>query len=104
MQELSCPNSCNGRGNCSQGFCHCLKGYFGRDCSRSKAYHAPLLGTDHPVPFGQLRVYIYELPWQVAFEHGTNLHYTEHDPNYSAYQYFYPILSNDWAVRTEDPW
>jgi hypothetical protein len=40
----------------------------------------------------------------VAFEHSTNLHYTEHDPNYIAYKYFYGSLSIDWAVRTEDPW
>jgi hypothetical protein len=68
VTELSCPNSCNGRGACKQGFCHCALGYFGRDCSRSRAYHPPLLGPDHPVAYGQLKIYVYELPWQVRMQ------------------------------------
>ncbi len=66
MEEFSCPNNCNRRGTCRQGFCHCKEGYWGRDCSRSKAYAAPALGQDHPVAYGQLKVYVYELPWQVG--------------------------------------
>jgi hypothetical protein len=67
LQRDTCPNSCSGRGTCKQGFCHCDLGYFGRDCSRSRAYHPPLLGPDHPVPYGQLKIYMYELPWQVGW-------------------------------------
>jgi hypothetical protein len=78
----SCPNNCNGRGTCRQGFCHCLKGYFGRDCSRSRAFFPPMLGADHPVPYGQLRVYIYELPWQAAFNLFPNTRGHYHDQIY----------------------
>ena len=65
LERDSCPNQCSNKGTCKQGFCHCELGYFGRDCSRSRAYHPPQLGVDHPVPYGQLKVYMYELPWEV---------------------------------------
>ena len=29
---------CGGRGECLAGFCHCPSGYWGMDCTRSKAY------------------------------------------------------------------
>jgi hypothetical protein len=82
VDPKSCANNCNGRGSCRQGFCHCEKGYFGRDCSRSKAYHPPLLGPDHPVPYGQLKIYVYELPWHVAFNIFPNTRGHFHDQIY----------------------
>jgi hypothetical protein len=51
-----------GRGVCRRGFCHCEKGWWGRDCGRSRAYGAhSALRAVH-----KLRVYAYDLPWQVS--------------------------------------
>ena len=104
----SCPRNCSGRGTCRQGFCHCPTGWFGRDCSRSRAYHPPILGAqacsllafhacsicrssmhgqlrpcqaagmlaagvDHPVHYGDIKIYMYELPWQARTPADTNL-------------------------------
>jgi hypothetical protein len=38
VSEDACVNRCNGRGTCYQGFCKCQAGWFGKDCSRSKAW------------------------------------------------------------------
>jgi hypothetical protein len=59
----SCLHNCNGRGNCTYGFCHCHPGWWGLDCSRSRAY-GPAKGL-HP-PRDRPRVYIYDLPTWVA--------------------------------------
>ncbi len=104
VDPTSCSNNCSSRGTCRQGFCHCQQGWFGHDCSRSNAYHPPLLGADHPVPYGQLRVYIYELPWQKAFNLFPNTRGHYHDQIYVGYQHFHDTLSKDTAIRTEDPW
>ena len=54
-----CPNQCNAKGLCRNGFCHCGEGWMGADCSvrapalvehsRSRQAHTPL-------------VYVYNLP------------------------------------------
>ena len=31
-----CPNACNGRGDCSYGYCFCRGGFFGTDCQNSR--------------------------------------------------------------------
>jgi hypothetical protein len=59
-------NDCNGRGTCVYGFCHCQRGWWGLDCSRSKAY-GPRPGLmpvrDKP------RIYVYEVPTWVSHRH-----------------------------------
>ena len=35
-----CPNSCNGRGLCSFGYCFCQDGFFGPDCQDSQSRHS----------------------------------------------------------------
>jgi hypothetical protein len=79
-----------------QGFCHCQQGYWGLDCSRSKAYGSSK-GL-HPAR-DRLRIYMYELPTWVA--HRPVYEYQE---LYRANMWFLRYLSRDWAVRTENPW
>jgi hypothetical protein len=59
-------NNCTGRGACVYGFCHCQRGWWGLDCSRSKA-HGPRPGLlprrDAP------RIYVYELPTWLSHRH-----------------------------------
>ncbi|KFM24871.1 putative glucuronoxylan glucuronosyltransferase F8H [Auxenochlorella protothecoides] len=31
--EQTCPNQCNGHGECQQGYCKCQDGWFGQDCA-----------------------------------------------------------------------
>ncbi len=75
-QSGVCMNDCSGRGTCRQGFCHCKEGYWGRDCLRSKAYAAPAAAAvaeadahGLPMSYRNLRIYIYDLPWQVRVKH-----------------------------------
>ena len=66
MQADLCASGCSGRGTCRQGFCHCEPGYFGRDCSRSSAFEKPdNYSPLRPMGCNRLRIYVYELPWQV---------------------------------------
>lgn len=60
----ACLNGCQGRGVCRRGFCHCKPGYWGKDCSRSVAY-APHSASSK---LNTLKVYVYELPTELAFE------------------------------------
>ena len=61
-----CPNNCNGRGTCDRGFCHCEAPWFGLDCSRNTTYQA----RPQPPYSGHLKVYVYDLPSEVAFQDG----------------------------------
>lgn len=54
-----------GRGVCRRGFCQCEKGWWGKDCSRSKAYAAH---TGKRLVH-KLNVYAYDLPWEVGEQH-----------------------------------
>jgi hypothetical protein len=94
--EQSCLHNCNGRGHCTYGFCQCQPGWWGRDCSRSKAY-GPAEGL-HP-PRDRVRIYIYELPTWLA--HRPSFVY---DEIYKTHLWFLKLLSSNWTVRTENPW
>jgi hypothetical protein len=86
---------CAGRGTCSFGFCHCQAGWFGKDCSRSKAWGPPGKGHEQAEVAGsrsRLRVYVYELPTWLAFEDEPRLGFNQHDAIYTAYQFFYMQL------------
>jgi hypothetical protein len=58
VYKFACVNQCLGRGTCRGGFCHCQPGYWGKDCSRSKAY-APY---NAPTAVTGLKIYVYEIP------------------------------------------
>lgn len=102
-----CLANCSGVGRCLGGFCHCPPGRWGMDCGRSKAY-APNSSevreaSDTAYERTALKIYRYELPWQV-------LQYREGDdcqPSfnrlYGAFMQFYDRLSSDLVVRTENP-
>lgn len=58
VNKYSCVNQCMGRGTCRGGFCHCRQGYWGKDCSRSKAFPPHNAASSVTT----LKVYVYELP------------------------------------------
>ncbi len=99
--QQSCLHNCNGRGACTYGFCHCQAGWWGRDCSRSKAYAQPDEGSRKLLspPRDRVRIYIYELPSWVL----TTPHYEYHEI-YKTHLWFLKLLSSNWTVRTENPW
>ncbi len=61
-----CPRDCSGRGTCDRGFCHCRPGWFGLDCSKNTTYQA----RPQPPYSGHLKVFVYDLPSEVAFQDG----------------------------------
>ncbi|KAF8062027.1 glucuronosyltransferase [Scenedesmus sp. PABB004] len=100
VHKASCLNQCLGRGVCRGGFCHCQPGFWGRDCSRARAY-APHNAHSSVTA---LRVYAYELPTHLAFDMERFVGFQGHDPGYIAYKGFISGFMADWAVRTENPW
>uniref|UniRef100_A0A7R9YSL4 EGF-like domain-containing protein n=1 Tax=Chlamydomonas euryale TaxID=1486919 RepID=A0A7R9YSL4_9CHLO len=106
--DQACRNKCSGRGECFAGFCKCETGYWGIDCSRSKAY-APdpsLPNQIHSVAYNRtaLRIYKYELPWHIAFPAELDDGMAFIDYAYSTDDRFNERFSSDWAVRTENPY
>ena len=79
-----CLVGCSGRGKCVRGFCHCRPPYYGLGCLKGrpergqKQQHPPhAAGHEHGQQHQQhiparsrLRVYMYDLPWDVAFQEG----------------------------------
>ncbi|GFR41319.1 hypothetical protein Agub_g2003 [Astrephomene gubernaculifera] len=60
-----CFNSCNNRGKCVSGFCHCHPGFWGMDCSLSRGPDGgvELLAGQGYVPRREgPKIYVYELP------------------------------------------
>jgi len=65
LADAPCLNKCNDRGVCVQGFCQCLPGHFGTDCSLSlddNGMPQILQGTSYTTRAKRPWVYIYELP------------------------------------------
>lgn len=86
-------------GKCKSGFCHCDKGWWGTGCTRSKAY--ALAPHSRAVPSRtQLRIYMYDLPADVAYAGEFDDGATTRDAMYTAYEYFFKYFLTDWAVRT----
>ena len=64
-QDNPCVNGCSGRGECQTGWCRCLPGYYGSDCSLSlDAGGKPqlLAGTGYQRRKRRPSIYVYELP------------------------------------------
>ncbi|GIL43551.1 hypothetical protein Vafri_1253 [Volvox africanus] len=59
-----CFNSCNQRGRCVAGICHCQPGYWGMDCSLSWGPDGKvqLLEGNYVPRKDGLKIYVYELP------------------------------------------
>jgi hypothetical protein len=81
--ELACLADCSGRGTCVRGFCHCQPGYYGTGClkevSAQAAQQQEQQGQQEQGQEQQegelgsrthLKIYMYDLPWQVAFQDG----------------------------------
>lgn len=63
VDSTLCPNACSGRGQCMRGFCHCKRGWFGLDCSRS---HAATPRPENVPSRKRPVVYVYELPHSLS--------------------------------------
>eukprot|EP00878_Enallax_costatus_P016506 GHUV01017315.1.p1 GENE.GHUV01017315.1~~GHUV01017315.1.p1 ORF type:complete len:576 (+),score=57.68 GHUV01017315.1:463-2190(+) len=100
VHKPSCVNMCMNRGICRGGFCHCKPGWWGKDCSRSKAF-APHNAHSSVTA---LKIYAYELPTHLAYDMERFVGFQGHDPTYIAYKGFISGFMNDWTVRTENPW
>lgn len=100
VYKHACINQCMGRGTCRGGFCHCQPGYWGKDCSRSRAY--PPHNAHSSIT--ALKIYVYELPTHLSFDMEQYVGFPGHDPTYIAYKGFMAGLLHDWTVRTENPW
>ncbi|MEW5317115.1 MAG: hypothetical protein WDW38_008443 [Sanguina aurantia] len=69
-QVAPCLNSCNLRGTCVGGFCHCLPGHFGADCALSVDESGEMLllaGQNYTQRLRGPRIYVYELPSSMAW-------------------------------------
>ena len=61
----ACLNSCNKKGKCISGFCHCEKGHYGADCSLSlddDGKPALLADSGYKTRSKGPKIYVYELP------------------------------------------
>ncbi len=63
---------CSGRGRFIAGWCHCDPGYWGVECTRSKAWEPdpsePLEAQGLAFARTSVRVYVYEFPWQIVHQ------------------------------------
>ncbi|WIA23466.1 hypothetical protein OEZ85_000212 [Tetradesmus obliquus] len=99
--QHACWNNCQGRGVCRRGFCHCQKGWWGKDCGRSRAFGAHSARR----AVHKLRVYAYDLPWELAYQPEYHVGWRDHDQIYMAWQVFGELFFNDSsAVRTDNPY
>lgn len=99
------PN-CSGHRTCKSGFCHCEKGHWGIDCSRSKTYS--LLAQANPEGSYSpskttLRIYMYDLPSEIAFTQAFDDGAMSIDMMYGSFEFFLQQFLNDCTVRTENP-
>jgi hypothetical protein len=92
IDDVNCLAACSGRGECIRGFCHCRPPYYGLGClkgglqlqgsvtaqqqQQEQGGHYGLIQQGHDEPkarprsLSRLKVYMYDLPWQVAFQDG----------------------------------
>ncbi|GIL47983.1 hypothetical protein Vafri_4706 [Volvox africanus] len=97
--------TCGGRGRCRSGFCHCQPGFFGFGCHRTTAYRPATPGLLPDIrPRTKLKIYMYDLPWDIAFPYEYNDGHFGRDAMYKAYEYFMMYFLEDKAVRTENPY
>ncbi|KAG2489763.1 hypothetical protein HYH03_011714 [Edaphochlamys debaryana] len=98
-----CPNECGGRGKCYRGFCHCEPPFWGLGCARERAW--ALRPGAVPIPNrAKLRIYVYDLPSNIAFPLPLDDSVT--DMNFEPYgtdHKFLELLLKDPSVRTENP-
>ncbi|KAG2484066.1 hypothetical protein HYH03_017086 [Edaphochlamys debaryana] len=100
--------TCGGVGTCTgSGFCKCPDGRWGWGCHRTTAFlpadpQGPLPDARHVA--GQMRIYMYDLPWYEAFPHELEEGRYHRDPMYTAYEYFLSFFLSDTTVRTENPY
>ncbi|MEW5312012.1 MAG: hypothetical protein WDW38_003676 [Sanguina aurantia] len=80
-----CANRCSKRGKCSQGFCHCTPPWFGAGCTRSHAFPPR---ENAAISRTQLRIYMYELPTNIAFPIALDDNLPDHTLAYMAYMSF----------------
>jgi hypothetical protein len=71
-----CLAGCSGRGECVRGFCHCRPPFYGTGCLKGRPAAGKAQGQAqgqgqqrHP-DRSKLKVYMYDLPWQLAFQDG----------------------------------
>ncbi|MEW5298057.1 MAG: hypothetical protein WDW36_001219 [Sanguina aurantia] len=98
--DVLCTNRCSGRGACSQGFCHCSPPWFGAGCTRSLAFPPRENAATSRL---KLRIYMYELPANIAFPIALDDNLEDFTGAYLAYMALKDQLVTDDVVRTEDP-
>ena len=95
----TCPNDCSGRGICFDAWCHCEPPSWGIGCQRDAVY--PISNSRKPKPV-EFKIYIYDLPTDIAHQEAYWAGWEEHDPNYIAYKHFlHQLLSSPFV--TQDP-
>ncbi|PNW85856.1 hypothetical protein CHLRE_03g202550v5 [Chlamydomonas reinhardtii] len=96
---------CGGHGTCHSGFCSCKDGRWGIACHRSAAVAPAVPGTIPDMRVAtRFKIYMYDLPWDVAFPFEVQEDAHGRDPMYTAYEYFLKYFITDNIVRTENPY
>ncbi|KAG2444152.1 hypothetical protein HYH02_009091 [Chlamydomonas schloesseri] len=96
---------CGGLGTCHSGFCSCKDGRWGIACHRSSAAAPAVPGTIPDLRVAtRFKIYMYDLPWDVAFPYEVQEDAHGRDPMYTSYELFLKYFITDNVVRTENPY